>query len=103
MRLHEGKRQLAPLSAGNSSADTAVKSLGQFVFADDVVAHSFCPTDGSRSTSPQGETNQSLNVLLLHVDAFAWHAPAVHIGRMRLLTEMDTAIAATGRAAGQWR
>ena len=78
--MHEGKRQLAPLLAGNLTADTAVKSLGQFVFADDVVAHSFCPTDGSRSTSPQGETNQSLNVLLLHVDALAWRAPAVNIG-----------------------
>ena len=74
--------------AGNLSADTAVKSLGQFVFADDVVAHSFCPTDGSRSTSPQGETNQSLNVLLFHVNALARHAPAVHIGRIRLLTDI---------------
>ena len=101
--MHEGKRQLAPLLAGNSSADTAVKSLGQFVFADDVVAHSFCPTDGSRSTSPQGETNQSLNVLLFHVDALAWRAPAVNMARIRILTDMDTAIATTGMEAGKWR
>ena len=101
--MHEGKRQLAPLLASNLTADTAVKSLGQFVFADDVVAHSFCPTDGSRSTSPQGETNQSLNVLLFHVNAVARHTPAVHIGRIRLLSDMDTAIATTGMEAGKWR
>ena len=101
--MHESRRQLALVPAGNSTADTAVKSLGQFVFADDVVAHSFCPTDGSRSTSPQGETNHSLNVLLFHVDALAWRAPAVNMARLRILTDMDTAIAATGMAAGQWR
>ena len=101
--MHESRRQLALVPADNSTADIAVKSLGQFVFADDVVAHSFCPTDGSRSTSPQGETNQSLNVLLFHVNALARHAFASHIGRIRLLSDMDTAIAATGMAAGQWR
>ena len=101
--MHESRRQLALVPVDNSTADTAVKSLGQFVFADDVVTHSFCPTDGSRSTSPQGETNQSLNVLLFHVNALARHASAVHIGRIRLLSDMDTAIAATGMVAGQWR